>query len=689
MESVSLGLSLSLVFLVAGWGPTGMALATHHGPCKQVHRAVDCTGRWQGTVPADLPADTQALSLDHNTIRTLTNASLLQYPHLETLSLRENRLELIEPGAFLSSRDLRNLSLADNALGTNYAVTAAALGSLPALRKLDLSGNHLTEDMVAAMLRNLSSLESLSVARNLIMRLDSSVFEHLGQLQELNLEKNYIYDIEGGTFEGLLGLQRLNLAYNYIPCIVEFGLTQLKTLNASNNVLEWFLSAEGEAVFELETLDLSHNKLLFFPLLPRQSKLHTLLLRDNEVSFYRHLPNATALLDVTVQFLVTEGNTTNITTLSLWEEVSSSNLSSLSFLDMSQNQLWYLPAGFLGRMTSLSHLKLNQNCLETLHIQDREPLGELTDLDLSHNRLGDLQLGLGPLPSLRALNLSANRLRSVPPHTFAHTWITTVDLSHNPLQLCPQQASADGAEDPVCMDLRNIASLRRLDLAGCGLEVVPSRAFSGTPLTHLDLSNNQGALARGPQPLRAIALMLQVLSLRNTGLPPSGEDIDFSGFQNLLSLDLSDNSLTSFPESLSGLSLQTLDLRGNRLPSLPLHALQKQLGRCLSVLYLSQNPFDCCTLEWWDFLHQLRTVNVVDRGQVTCNSSSTLIGAERLPASILQRCRWKTVNMALLYLVLTLPACLTLLVALAVIFLTFKHKLLQLVKSQYRVSSPY
>ncbi|XP_074860232.1 transforming growth factor beta activator LRRC33 [Carettochelys insculpta] len=686
MDSVFLHLSLSLVFLAAGWGNnTGLA-------CKQGHRAVNCSGRRQGTVPAELPADTEKLFLDHNTIQTLRNTSLLKYPNLETLSLRENSLQLIEPGAFLSSRDLKNLCVADNTLFTNYSVTAAALCSLPALRKLDLSGNQLTEDMVAAMIWNLSSLESLSVARNIIMRLDSSVFESLSQLQELNLEKNYIFEIEVGTFEGLQSLQRLNLAYNYLPCIAEFHLTQLKTLNASNNLIEWFLAAEVDAVFELEMLDLSHNQLLFFPLLPRQSKLRSLLLRDNEMSFYRRLPNATSLRDVTVQFLFMEGNTTNITTFHLWEEVSQSNLSSLSFLDMSQNQLWYLPAGFLGKMTSLSHLKLNQNCLEALHMHESEPLARLTGLDLSHNQLSELQVDLGAegtLPNLQSLNLSANRLQRVPPNIFTYTAITTVDLSHNRINLCPLQAKADGTGHQICIDLRNATSLRKLYLAGCGLEVVPRGAFTGTPLTHLDLSNNKRALAGGLQPLQDIALTLQVLSLRNTGLSSTLEGVDFSGFQNLISLDLSGNSLTSFPESLSGLRLHTLDLRRNCLPSLPQHSMQKQLRRSLSVLYLSQNSFDCCRLEWWDFLHHLKTVHVVDREQVTCNSSSKSTHIVELSASVLQSCRSMTANMALFYLVLTLPLCLTLLVAFAVVFLSFKHRLLQMVKSQYRVSSPY
>ncbi|XP_019355404.1 transforming growth factor beta activator LRRC33 [Alligator mississippiensis] len=690
METTVLWLCLGLAFLGRGWGShTGMS----HGVCKLGHGAAACNGRELKLVPADLPANTKELFLDDNTIQMLKNASLLQYRQLGNLGLSGNTLKLIESGAFLNNRGLQVLSLADNALFTNYSVTAAALWSLPALRKLDLSGNQLTEDMMATLIQNLSSLVSLSVARNVIMRLDSFIFERLSQLQELNLEKNYIFEIESGTFEGLRRLERLSLAYNYLPCIVEFDLTQLKMLNASNNIIEWFLAVESDALFELETLDLSHNRLLFFPLLPRQSKLSSLLLMDNEMCFYRHLPNATYPPNVTVQFLLIDGNITNITTLSLWDEVIHSNLSSLRFLDMSQNQFWYLPEGFLAGMTSLSYLKLNQNCLQTFHIWEEEPPGMLIELDLSQNQLLELQVDLGSegiLPNLRFFNLSANGLQKVPAKLFAHTpKITTVDLSHNRIDICPQQANADGSKYSVCIDFRNIMTLKQLYLAGCGLDVVDGHAFSGTSLTHLDLSNNQRALSRSLRPLQDIALTLQVVSLRNASLSCATADMDFSSFQNLLSLDLSENSLDSFPESLGSLKLHTLNLRRNLLTSLSQDAMQKQLGKSLDILYLSQNPYNCCKLEWWDFLHTLQTVHIVDRVEVTCLYSSRTLHAAELPESVLQGCRWMTVNLTLLYLVLALPICLTLLVAFAILFLTFKQKLLQMVKSRYRVSSPY
>ncbi|NWH73533.1 NRROS regulator, partial [Piaya cayana] len=677
--------------LAVGWG-SGAARAwpTSPGGCEAAQVSVDCTGRWLSSVPGSLRGDAEELLLDDNTIQVLGNASLLPYQQLRCLSLTRNRLELIQPGAFLGSRGLRALSLADNLLFANYSQTAAALSALPALRTLDLAANRLTEDMVSALVWNLSSLESLSVARNIIMRLDSSVFANLTQLLELNLEKNYIFEIDR-AFEGLERLQKLNVAYNYLPCVVEFGLTRLRVLNASYNVLEWFLALESDDLFELEVLDLSHNRLLFFPVLPRRSRLRALLLRDNELSFYQRLPNGTSLANVTAQFLLVDGNHSTVTTVSLWDEICHSDLSSLRLLDMSQNQVWYLPEGFLAQMPSLTHLKLNQNCLETFQLAEGEPLDTLMELDLSQNRLEELGAPAGAgdvLPSLQLFNLSSNRLRTLPRGVFTHSRsIATVDLSRNRLDLCPRPAGAGEAESPPCVDIRGVETLTHLSLAGCGLRGLGGRPFQGTSLIHLDISDNHQALSGDLEWLQDLAVTLRVLSLRNTSL--SSAAVDFSAFRSLRRLDLSGNSLTAFPSSLGALSLRGLDLRDNRLPALPPDVARTLLGKSLREVTLSRNPYNCCTLGWWDALQRLQGLVVLDGGEVTCTYGSRTLSPRALPEPVLRSCRWHTADLALLYLVLALPTCLTLLVAFAVVFLTLKEKLLKMVKSRCGVSSSY
>ncbi|KAL1787516.1 hypothetical protein HispidOSU_005152 [Sigmodon hispidus] len=692
MEFLPLCLCLGFHFLVVEWrSGSGTAAAASQGGCKVVDGVTDCRGQNLASVPRSLPPHSWMLILDANPLKVLWNHSLQTYPHLEKLSLHSCHLDRIGHFAFQGQGHLQSLDLADNRLSENYKETAAALHTLLGLRRLDLSRNSLTEDMAALMLRNLSSLEALSLARNTLMRLDDSVFEGLEHLRELDLQRNYIFEIEGGAFDDLTELRHLNLAYNNLPCIVDFSLTQLQFLNVSYNILEWFMAAREEVAFELETLDLSHNQLLFFPLLPQCSKLHTLLLQDNNMGFYRDLYNTSSPQEMVAQFLLVDGNVTNITTVHLWEEFASSDLSALRFLDMSQNQFWHLPDGFLKKTPSLSRLNLKQNCLKMLHIREHEPPGALTELDLSHNQLAELRLAPGLtdcFKNLQVFNLSSNQLLGVPSGLFDNASnITTIDMSHNQITLCPQKVPIDWAEPSSCVDFRNMASLRSLSLEGCGLKALQDCPFQGTSLTHLDLSSNWGILNGSISSLWAVAPTLQVLALRNVGLSSGTAEMDFSGFGNLRELDLSENSLTSFPRFSGSLTLRTLDLRRNFLTALPQRAVSEQPLRSLQAIYLSQNPYDCCGVEGWGTLQHFQAV--ADLAMVTCNLSSKIIRVVELPEGMPQDCKWGKVDTGLFYLVLILPSCLTLLVACTIVFLTFKKPLLQVIKSRCQWSSIY
>ncbi|XP_053567405.1 transforming growth factor beta activator LRRC33 [Bombina bombina] len=648
---------------------------------KQYYRYADCSHMQLSSVPQDLPNDTEDLVLDFNHLVSLDEHSVFKYHDLKSLNLQSNGLKFVNPYAFQNTVHLESLSLQDNSIHTKYDLLSAALKFTPFLKKLDLSQNNLNEDMLILILRNLTSLESLYLDNNIIMRLDSSIFEGLSQLKELSLQRNYIYEIEGGTFEGLMKLRNLNLAYNHLPCIVDFGLTQLQSLNLSFNNIEWFQAQEIDVEFHLERLDISHNQLLFFPLLPRRNQLHLLLLSDNEMRFYAKLSDANSSL---VSFLVIENNSINITTVNLWDEVILSNFSTLHYLDMSRNQFHNLPEGFLAKMSSLAYLKLNWNCLETFSLTQKDIPSDIIELDLSNNKLSTLQVDntsqsyLG----LKYFNLSNNILQKLPRHIFHNmNGLNSLDLSYNKINLCSYSHSVADIGESNCVDIRNLSSLRYLHLSGCGIELDTGRAFHGTAITYLDLSYNH---LRDIYFLLDIATTLQFLYLRNS--LPYNVSVDFSAFGNLIYLDISENVLTTFPTSLLELALHFLDLRKNSLTSLPLDSSYQQLLQNIKTIYLSDNPFDCCELSWWVILSKITQIRVPDIQEVNCQFSHSYMPVNDIPESVVQSCRWKTGG-NLLYLLLVFPMCLTLLIALILLFLLFRQTFLQSLKRCYRTSS--
>ncbi|XP_041064982.1 transforming growth factor beta activator LRRC33-like [Carcharodon carcharias] len=669
-------LSICLIFkalvMLDGGSNAEASLVTSLGSCKMDDMVMSCQGRRLHHVPMDLPIRTEELLLNRNEIKAINNKSLSTYRHLHTLNLSGNQLELIESGAFTHNRNLQDLNLQNNRIDLYYLETHLALRTLSALSRLDLSGNRLSEAVASSIVQNLTTLEYLSLAKNLIMRLEPSMLEGLAQLRELNLEYNYIFEIESGTFEGLRNLTRLNLAHNHIPCIVDFSLYQVKTLNISHNIVELFLARESEVEFQLETLDLSRNKLLFFPLLPKRNKLKLLLLSDNEMSFYNDLMNDSS---AEVHFIQIVGNVTNITSVNLWDEVISVSLPELQVLDMSQNSFRYLPPGFLRGITSLSALQLNQNCLKAFSLTEQDPLVFLQTIDLSQNQLSHLNFNVSRLEKLNYFNLSFNKFESVPSDLFTKMpQLTTVDLSHNKVPVCDYPLENEKrTSNTSCVVLAHIKSLKRLYLSNCALVNLPATAFVGSPLTHLDLSSNNGIRLEAST-FQAVAESLQFLSLRNNGLDSNQLDPGLQvTFSNLETLDLSENSITSLHPALKNLRLKWLDLHKNKLPTLQQDVLQSLL-QSLREVFLSGNAFDCCQLNWWISLINTKSLIIPDRSDITCNTSFKLEHIDRISQSTKANC--KVDNTVLKYFLLLLPTILCIVTVCVMVLLSLNSKLL-------------
>ncbi|MCI4374190.1 hypothetical protein PGIGA_G00003390 [Pangasianodon gigas] len=494
------------------------ALCHPHTPCTLTQRTAICNSLRLSSVPSNLPQQIEELFLNQNIILKLQNGCLSRYPYLQTLSCANCLLNAVDEQVFSSSPLIESLNFAGNELHNEHKQFAQSLGSLTRLRILDLSGNGFTEDMVSELLQNLTSLEFLDLSRNVLLRLDEYTFRDLHQLKELNLERNILFEIDG-AFDHLKKLKRLNLAFNSLPCLVKFEMTQLVVLNASHNLIEWFITNQNlTETFALETLDLSDNRLLYFPFLPTYNCIKTLLLPNNHIGFYSHLSqNTSSNWTNSVEFYNLGGNASNVTA-ELWSDDLHGDISSVELLDLSVNQVRYFPQGFLQKMPHLYWLRMRSNCLESLNLTGEDLPVTVYELDVSNNRLTELHAhssSVSELNNLTHLNLSLNNIQKLPSRVFTtFPSLSIVDLSYNTVGLCHPKELRN-SDSSACALWTNHSSLKQLHIAGCNLINIPPLAFDGTPLTYLDLSNNPD-LHIGQDCLSGLSGTLQHLGLSNT-----------------------------------------------------------------------------------------------------------------------------------------------------------------------------
>ncbi|CAM9464895.1 unnamed protein product [Lampetra fluviatilis] len=169
---------------------------------------------------------------------------------------------------------------------------------------------------------------------------------------------------------------------------------------------------------------------------------------------------------------------------------------------------------------------------------------------------------------LTHLELSCNRLISLPPTLRGLTSLSILFLANNCLQELPEW-------------LGQLRSLTRLSVKDNDLCSVPPSSLEGlSALCCLDLSNNR--LETLPEELGSLHCLEDLDLSRNSlaSLPAS-----LSGMNRLKSLFLHDNRLISVPASLASLpALSRLDLCNNSLRSVPPEVAQ------LSFTQLKGNP---------------------------------------------------------------------------------------------------
>ncbi|KAL1131631.1 hypothetical protein AAG570_011244 [Ranatra chinensis] len=253
-----------------------------------------------------------------------------------------------------------------------------------------------------------------------------------------------------------------------------------------------------------------------------------------------------------------------------------------------------------------------------------EELALLDRLDLSVNNLWTLPEGaFCPLHSLQFLNLTRNRLRDVQILRFGGSTsggsqrcganLKTLDLSNNSID----SLSGSG--------FTKLNRLQQLYLQSNSITYMADHALDGlTSLVSLNLADNK--LVNLPPELFSDTRELKELHLQNNSINVLGPDL-FTGLSQLMVLDLSDNELTD--EWINGstfaglLRLVLLSIAGNNIAKLEPSVFRDLYS--LQILRLEENAIETIAENTFTTLNNLHTLSL-SNNKLTMIDSNTLSG---------------------------------------------------------------
>ncbi|NWZ66933.1 ECM2 protein, partial [Acrocephalus arundinaceus] len=335
--------------------------------CSTSDTTVSCINAKLTQIPPISDPDLTTLDLTGNSITTISDEAFNGIPNLEWIDLSKNNITSpgIGPKAFKILKKLKRLYLDGNMLALIpselpstleeikindnqlHAIDEDGLKDLKNLVTLELEGNKLSEANVSPLaFYPLKSLSYLRLGRNKFRIIPQGL---PATLEELYLEHNQIEEVSEICFNHTRNINIIGLKHNKLE---EHRIAPLAWINQEN----------------LESIDLSYNKLYHVPSYLPKSLLHLVLIG---------------------------------------------------------NQIERIPGYVFGHMRpGLEYLYLSFNKLTDDGIDPESFFGayhSLRELFLDHNELEAVPFGIDEMRKLRFLRLNNNKIRTVPPERICRT----------------------------------------------------------------------------------------------------------------------------------------------------------------------------------------------------------------------------------------------------------------------------
>ncbi|CAL8324115.1 unnamed protein product [Merluccius merluccius] len=326
---------------------------------------------------------------------------------VKTLYLADNKISKIPVRALAGLPNLEWLDLSKNKLD-DASFSPLLFQNLTRLRRLILDGNNLTK--LPAFLP--PSLVELKINDNKLSGLTPSSFKGLSKLLTLELEDNHFHDgnVSPLTFRPLRKLVYLRLDDNRFRGVPSGLPTSLQELHLSDNKIEVVQAGILNKTVHLRVLDLSHNRIREDRIAPR-AWMHLLKLESLDLS-HNKLVHVPSFLPMGLRQLI-----------------------------LHHNQIEMIPGYVFGHLNpGLDSLQLSNNRLQDHGMDQVSFLGltsSLAELLLDHNQLHSVPRGLLQLKNLQHLSLNHNLISYIPMNALCDTGarddspLLTVHLENN------------------------------------------------------------------------------------------------------------------------------------------------------------------------------------------------------------------------------------------------------------------
>ncbi|EFB19522.1 hypothetical protein PANDA_017549, partial [Ailuropoda melanoleuca] len=336
-----------------------------------------------------MPPLPSGCSLSYRTISCisagLTQIPLLTAPEITSLELVGNSITDIPDGAFNGLPNLERLDLSNNNI-TSPGTSPKAFKLLKKLMLLNMDGNNLAE--IPSELP--SALEELKINENSLQAINEESLSDLNQLVTLELEGNNLSEtnVNPLAFKSLKSLAYLRLGRNKFRIIPQGLPASIEELYLENNQIE-----------EITEICFNHTR-----------KISVIVLRYNKIEENRIAPLAWI-------------NQENLESIDLsynkLYHVPSYLPKSLLHLVLLGNQIERIPGYVFGHMQpGLEYLYLSFNRLSDDGVDRVSFYGtyhSLRELFLDHNDLKSIPPGVREMKALHFLRLNNNKIRNILP----------------------------------------------------------------------------------------------------------------------------------------------------------------------------------------------------------------------------------------------------------------------------------